>query len=126
MVAVDIEDAREELVQTVLESTYSRIPVYRDTPDNIVGVLHVNRFLRALADKTPFSLEEQLMAPVFVHKTMLLPDVLSTMRERGAHLAIVTDEYGGTMGIITMEDIERLVGDIWDEKTRSTRIRPER
>lgn len=117
MVAVDIEDAREELVQTVLESTYSRIPVYRDTPDNIVGVLHVNRFLRALADKTPFSLEEQLMAPVFVHKTMLLPDVLSTMRERGAHLAIVTDEYGGTMGIITMEDVlERLVGDIWDEK----------
>jgi CBS domain containing-hemolysin-like protein len=117
MVAVDIEDAREELVQTVLESTYSRIPVYRDTPDNIVGVLHVNRFLRALADKTPFSLEEQLMVPVFVHKTMLLPDVLSTMRERGAHLAIVTDEYGGTMGIITMEDVlERLVGDIWDEK----------
>lgn len=117
MVAADIEDTREKLVQTVLESSYSRIPVYRDTPDNIVGVLHVNLFLRALADKAPFSLEEQLMSPVFVHKTMLLPDVLRTMRERGAHLAIVTDEYGGTMGIITMEDVlERLVGDIWDEK----------
>ena len=118
MVAIDIRDSFDKNKQILLESPYSRIPVYEDTPDKIVGILHLNKFYRALADATDekVHIRELLSEPIFVHKTMPMPDVLDKMREVNKHMVVVLDEYGGTMGILTMEDVlEQLVGDIWDE-----------
>jgi len=95
---------------------FSRIPVYRDTVDNVIGILHLNHVLKELVDDQSLDVGEIMLPPVFVHKTMPLPDVLKTMKRKKSHLVIVTDEYGGTMGLLTMEDVlEQLVGDIWDE-----------
>ncbi len=116
MVAIDIEDSREEIMQVVESSVYSRLPVYEGSIDNIIGVLHLNQFLKALAAGEEFDIRSKLLPVVFLHKTTILPQALRELREKKLHLAIVTDEYGGTMGLITMEDIlEQLVGDIWDE-----------
>lgn len=116
MVAIDIEDSREEIMEVIESSVYSRLPVYEDSIDNIIGVLHLNQFLKAMAAGEEFDIRSLLLPVVFLHKTTILPQALRELREKKLHLAIVTDEYGGTMGLITMEDIlEQLVGDIWDE-----------
>lgn len=119
MLAIDIDDSFDETLELVLNSPYTRIPVYEDTVDNIIGILHLNHLFKELAgEKRIEDIElRKLMMPVaFVHKTMALPDVLKVMRRRRCHMVIVTDEYGGTMGLLTMEDVlEQLVGDIWDE-----------
>ncbi len=123
MVSIDIDSTHEEMVEIILNSVYSRIPFYRDTPDHIVGILHVNVALKELVDDPNADLTALLMPTVYVHKTMPLDDVLSTMRRQHSHMAVVTDEYGGVMGLLTMEDVlEQLVGDIWDE---SDEIEPE-
>ena len=107
----------ENIKKLVFESSYSRIPVYRDTIDNIIGVLFIDHMFKKMADQPDMdSIEDLLMPPCFIHKTMKLPALMSELKKRKTHLAIVVDEYGGTMGIVTMEDaIEQLVGDIWDE-----------
>ena len=116
MTAIDFDGDREEILQIILDSPYTRIPVYKDTIDNIIGILHVNLVMRALTEDPNVDILDSLMEPVFVHKTMALNDVLTTMRDQRNHLVVVTDEYGGVMGILTMEDVmEQLVGDIWDE-----------
>jgi CBS domain containing-hemolysin-like protein len=117
MTAFDIADSPEEIAELVNESRYSRIPVYEDSIDNIIGILYLNHYYKRLTDSEgPFSLRDLLMKPSFIHKTMKLPAALSLLRERKTHIAIVVDEYGGTLGLVTMEDIlEELVGDIWDE-----------
>ncbi len=116
MIAIDADDDQDEILKTVFESSYSRIPVYQDTIDNIIGVLHLNHVFKALADGKEINVKQMMMPVTFVHKTMALPDVLKVMKKRKSHLVIVTDEYGGTMGVLTMEDVlEQLVGDIWDE-----------
>lgn len=123
MLSIDIESTHEEMVDIILNSSFSRIPFYSDTPDHIVGVLHVNVALKELVDNKDADLTKLLMPTVYVHKTMPLDDVLSTMRREHSHMAVVTDEYGGVMGLLTMEDVlEQLVGDIWDE---SDEIEPE-
>jgi len=116
MVAIDIDDDKDDILKTIFDSPYSRIPVYRDTVDNIIGVLHLNRVFKALADDKEIDIRRMMMPVTFVHKTMTLPDVLKEMKKRKNHLVVVTDEYGGTMGVLSMEDVlEQLVGDIWDE-----------
>lgn len=116
MLSIDIDSSREEMLDIIFNSIYSRIPVYRDTPDTIVGILHVNLVLRDLLEDPNADILASLMPAVYVHKTMPLDDVLSTMRAKRSHIAVVTDEYGGVMGLLTMEDVlEQLVGDIWDE-----------
>ncbi len=116
MISIDIDDDMDEILKTIFSSPYSRIPIYRDTIDNIIGVLHLNRVFKALADNTEIHIGQLMMPATFVHKTMVLPEVLKTMKVRKSHLVVVTDEYGGTMGILSMEDVlEQLVGDIWDE-----------
>ena len=116
MLSIDIDSSREEMLDVILNSIYSRIPVYKDTPDTIVGILHVNLVLRDLLENPDADILASLIPPVYVHKTMPLDDVLSTMRQQRSHIAVVTDEYGGVMGLLTMEDVlEQLVGDIWDE-----------
>lgn len=116
MVAIDIDDDWDEILRVIDESTYSRLPVYSDSVDNIIGFLYLNRFFKAMMDGRPEDLRAQLIPPCFVYKTTRLPDVLAKLRREQKHLAVVTDEYGGTLGVITMEDVlEELVGDIWDE-----------
>ena len=119
MYAIDIEDDWENIISLVEESPYSRIPVYRERTDDIIGVLYLNQFLKALTDSADgrINLESLLMKPVFVYKTMKLPDVLSQLKKEKQHLAIVSDEYGGVLGVISMEDVlEEIVGEIWDEE----------
>lgn len=118
MLAIDIEDEFAEILEVADQSSFSRIPVYEGSTDNIVGIMYLNYFFRALieADGAEIDIRPLLMEPLFLHKSKKLPAALAEMRQRQAHLAIVVDEYGGTMGIVTMEDIlEQIVGDIWDE-----------
>ena len=120
MIQIDIDDDPEAILEIAEQSRYSRIPVYRDSIDNIVGILVLNHYYKALTEADGrvelIDLESLLIKPKLVHKTMRLPNALSVMREHKTHILIVIDEFGGTMGIVTMEDIlEELVGDIWDE-----------
>lgn len=116
MVAIDIEDDWPDILAAVNDAPYSRLPVYEGDTDNIIGVLHLNTLLRAMLDGEPVDLRPLLTEPCWIYKTVKLPAVLEELKRRKTHLAIVTDEYGGTAGVITMEDVlESLVGDIWDE-----------
>lgn len=115
--AIDIEDSSEEIKEQIMSTTYSRLPVYEDSIDNIIGICHVNLTLKALANGEKLDLRKLMMKANFVHKTMALDDVFEVMQNKDTHMVVVTDEYGGTMGILTMEDVlEQIVGDIWDEK----------
>ena len=116
VVAIDIEDDWDEIIAQVEEASFSRLPVYEDSIDNIIGVLYLNRFLKALADGGRVDIRSLLMPPCYVYTTMKLPAVLSQLRRAKQHLAVVTDEYGGTLGVLSMEDVlEQIVGEIWDD-----------
>ena len=116
MVSIDIDDDWTEILETIDKSPYSRLPVYEDSIDNIIGILYLNHFFKAITGTEKIDLRPLLIKPCYVYKTVRLPSVLAEMRKSRTHLAIVTDEYGGSMGVVTMEDVlEELVGDIWDE-----------
>ena len=116
MVALDINAPIEESIQMALNSEYSRIPVYENSIDNIIGFLPMNLLLKELLDNETPDIRSMMTEPMFVPQTKKLPEVLDLMRRSKFHMAIVTDDYGGTLGIATMEDIlEELVGEIWDE-----------
>lgn len=117
MQALDIRDPYEVNIKKIDESTFSRLPVYEDTPDNIIGVLLLNSFYKELVSaKRQVNIRELLLPAQYIHKTMPLDDVLEKMKETKSHMVVVLDEYGGTMGILTMEDVlEQLVGEIFDE-----------
>jgi CBS domain containing-hemolysin-like protein len=116
MLAINIDDSPEEIQETIKNSHFSRLPVFEDSIDNIIGILYLNRFYKEFAVNEAPDLRELLIEPYFYHKTMKLPAVLADMKKRQAHIAVVVDEFGGTMGIVTLEDIlEEIVGDIWDE-----------
>lgn len=114
--AIDIDDDWEEILSVIENAPFSRLPVYEDSIDNIIGVLYLNHFLKAVADEGRADIRKLLMKPCYVYKTMKLPAVLNTLKRAKQHLAIVSDEYGGTLGVLSMEDVlEQIVGDIWDE-----------
>ena len=114
--AIDIEDDWEDILALVEQAPYSRLPVYEDSIDNIIGVLYLNHFLKAMTEDGHTDIRKLLMPPCYVYKTMKLPAVLNTLKKARQHLAIVSDEYGGTLGVLSMEDVlEQIVGDIWDE-----------
>ncbi len=116
VVAIDIEDSWEDILQVLEEAPYTRVPVYEDSIDHVIGILHMNHFLKALTEGSPVDIRSLLMEPCYVYKTMKLPEVLEEFRKARQHIAIVVDEYGGTTGVITMEDVlEQMVGEIWDE-----------
>jgi len=116
MDAIDIDDDWEDILAAIDSATHSRLPVYEDSIDNIIGILYLNRFYRAMLDGGKADIRSLLMEPCFVYKTVKLPKVLEELRHSQMHLAIVTDEYGGCLGLVTMEDVlEQIVGDIWDE-----------
>ena len=113
---INIEDSQDKIKDIIIENRYSRIPVYKDTIDNIIGILHTRDYLESLADGKAPQLNQIIQPPYFVFKSQQLSKILSAFKRTKIHLAIVTDEYGGTLGIVTMEDLlEEIVGDIWDE-----------
>ncbi|MCL2033629.1 MAG: hemolysin family protein [Oscillospiraceae bacterium] len=114
--AIDIDAKPEDVKKTVIESGFSRIPVYQSTIDKIVGVLYTRDYLLAMVNGGEIRLRGMLGNPLFVHKGMKLSHLLASFKAKKLNLAVVVDEYGGTLGIVTMEDIlEELVGEIWDE-----------
>lgn len=116
MLAVSIDDPISKVISTAIDAPYSRLPVYEESKDNIIGILHVPRFLKHVIDDPNPDLQSMLMPACYVPHTAVLPAVLSTMRQQHCHMVVVADEFGGTLGILTMEDVlEELVGDIWDE-----------
>ena len=121
--AIDIEDDWDDILAIIEDAPFTRLPVYEGSIDNIIGILYLNHFLKALADNGYADIRKLLMPPCYVYKTMKLPAVLSQLRKAKQHLAVVTDEYGGTAGVVSMEDVlEQIVGDIWDE---SDTVEPE-
>ena len=120
VVAVEDTTSLEELAQTFAESGYSRLPVYHDNIDNIIGVVHEKDFYLAKLKKA--ATVEELVAPtLYTTGSTQISQLLRTLREQHHHMAVVVDEYGGTEGIITLEDIlEELVGEIWDEHDEAT------
>jgi putative hemolysin len=116
VVALDISMPREVLVRKVIDEGYSRLPVYRDNIDNIIGIIY-SKDLLSLLEHRDLILLQDIMRPVFfVPESKKISQLLREFQQKKAHLAIVTDENGGTEGIITMEDImEEIVGEIHDE-----------
>ncbi|MGB2225453.1 MAG: gliding motility-associated protein GldE [Polaribacter sp.] len=113
--ALSDEESYEEVLEKILKNGYSRNPVYQENIDNIIGVLYAKDLLAHL-DKKNFKWQELIREPFFVPENRKLDDLLGDFRERKNHLAIVVDEYGGTSGLVTLEDvIEEIVGDINDE-----------
>ena len=115
--AIDINYGWEKILSAVENANHSRIPVYEGGIDNMIGVLSLNHFLKAVTETAePISIRPLLMPVCYVYKTMKLPQVLDRLKKAKQHLAVVSDEYGGTLGVITMEDVlEQIVGEIWDE-----------
>lgn len=120
VVMLDLAKPTEDLINEIVKSPYSRIPLYRDSPDNIVGVIHTKWLMRELKakgnDYTEINLESIATQPWFVPETTPLYDQLEAFRDRGEHFAFIVDEYGALEGIVTLEDIlEEIVGEISDE-----------
>ncbi len=116
LLTIDLDDDYEDVVETINSSTYSRIPVYRDSIDDILGILHLNLYYKEAVDGKDVDIESMLLDTCYMHKTLKLPAALNMLKEKQVHMAIVIDEFGGTLGVVTIEDIlEEIVGDIWDE-----------
>ncbi len=117
LAAIDVEDSPEEIFALIDSCGHSRLPVYEDGIDNIIGILHVNHYLKAVTGgEKNVDIRSLLMPVSYVYKAMKLPAVLKQLQEQRQQAAMVTDEYGGIIGMVTVEDIlEELVGEIWDE-----------
>lgn len=118
IIAIPESASFDDLVALIAEQEHSRIPVYRDSLDTIIGMVHIRDVFRILArgEKHPASFTELIREPLYVPETMGALDLLVEMRGKRTHLAIVLDEYSGTEGLVTIEDlVEEIVGDIEDE-----------
>jgi putative hemolysin len=115
--AIDIKTPLDEVIRLVVQSPYSRLPVYRDSIDNIVGMLHTKDLVRWLVSGSAGERVEGIIRPIAsVHESVTADRVLRTLRERRTHQALVVDEFGGTSGLITLEDVlAELLGDVGDE-----------
>jgi len=113
--ALPVDAAKKEIAAMFTRTRFSRIPIYEDSIDNIVGVIHQKDFYVGTGVTTE-SIKDIISPVLFIHQYEKIDDLLKKLQKEKAHIAIVVDEYGGTLGIVTMEDIlEQLVGDIWDE-----------
>lgn len=117
LVAIDIDDPPAEVLEKIKNCKHSRLPVYRDTIDNIIGVLQIRKYIKAcIHEKDAVDLESVLDEPYFAHSSMKVDELLRELSRRKLNLAVITDSSGGTQGIVTVEDIlEELVGELWDE-----------
>ncbi len=116
VIAYDIQDGFENIIKDEKFFENSRVPIYNESIDNIIGIIDTTKVLRNMLNHIEFDEKDVLYDALFVHKTMPLANILKELKKSHIHLAIVVDEWGGMMGILTMEDIlEELFGDIWDE-----------
>ncbi len=116
MVLLSVEDTPQEILETIESSGLSRFPVYEEDPDDIIGVLNVREYLLNTQRPQPKSLRQLLRQPYFVPETVRTDRLFRDMQAKKVHMAIVVDEYGGTAGLVTMEDLlEEIVGNIYDE-----------
>lgn len=123
MTAVDIDSDYEIMKKTILEERFSRIPVYQGNYDNIIGIIHSRDFLEEMAMSVKPNIKKLIQPAQFVYKNQRLSDILTEFRKNKHHMAIVIDEYGGTLGLITMEDLlEEIVGEIWDEDEEEEKL----
>ncbi len=114
--AYDIDDDIQELMKESDIFKYSRVPVYEDTIDNVIGILQTKLLLKLILSKKRIKVKELIQPAMFVHHSKQISTLLKEFKATKNHIAIVIDEYGGTEGIITMEDIiEEIIGEIWDE-----------
>lgn len=115
--AIDADDPPEEILAYIKEQNHSRMPVYEDSIDHIIGVLQIRKFMRAYLHSDTIPDVRENMDPVYyAHQSMLASDLLPEMSKQKLNMAVIMDNYGGTLGIITIEDmLEELVGEIWDE-----------
>jgi hypothetical protein len=115
MVMVSVESSYDEILKIFREERYTRIPVYEESPDNVIGILNVKDFL-LIEDKENFSVKEHLREPLYTYEYKKTSSLMVDMRKTGANIVIVLDEYGTTVGLITLEDmLEEIVGEIRDE-----------
>lgn len=116
VVGFEINDSMDHILEVINEIQFSRFPVYERTIDHVVGILYVKHLLKELVNNKDVQLKDLLLEPVYIPKTMRLHDIMNEFRRHRTHMTIVADEYGGIMGVVTMEDVlEQLVGEIWDE-----------
>ena len=117
LAALDIDDTPEEMLAFIRAQTHSRLPVYEGSIDNIVGILSIRKFIKAyLRQGAQLDIRSLLDKPYFIHQSANIDGLLPVMSKNRLNMAVVTDNYGGTLGIVTVEDIlEELVGEIWDE-----------
>lgn len=118
--AVDIESTKEEIAEVFTQSKFARLPVYEDSIDNIIGILNMKDFYDGTGI-TAKSISDIMTKPLFVLKSEKIDELLKLLQETKSQMAVILDEYGGTLGIVTLEDIlEELVGEIWDEHDEVT------
>ena len=123
MIAVEVDDPKDEILEMFLQERYSRVPVYKEHIDNIIGILSEREFLSHLVQNKTFSVKDLLRKPMFVVESLKISSLLPELQKNKTHMAIVIDEHGGTEGLITMEDIlEEIVGEIWDEHDEKVSI----
>ena len=121
VVFLSVGGSRDELLSLMVGSEHSRFPVYEETIDNVIGILHIKDVLKTVVENTPFDVRAIVRKPFFVPGSKHIDDLLTEFRRKKVHIAVVVDEYGGVSGIVCMEDIlEEIVGDIQDEFDHET------
>jgi len=116
VVFISAEESKEEQLAIIAESEHSRFPVYEDTIDNVIGILHVKDALKAVIRNESFDIKSMVRKPFFVPDSKRIDELLRELQRRKVHIAVVVDEYGGVSGIVSLEDIiEEIVGEIQDE-----------
>ena len=116
MVALDVDMEQQEILEVIKNQNHSRIPVYEGSIDHIIGILQIRKYIKSYLRNEHIALKDLLDKPFFIHQSSKIDDLLSMMSKNKMNVAIVMDNYGGTLGIVTVEDIlEELVGEIWDE-----------
>lgn len=116
VIGFEINEDMDQILETIKETQFSRYPVYEKTIDHVVGILYVKHLLKELVTNKEVQLKDLILDPVYIPKTMKLHEIMDEFRKSRTHMTVVADEYGGIMGIVTMEDVlEQLVGEIWDE-----------
>ena len=116
LLTIDLSSSREEILKIMEDSAFSRLPVYDEDVDSIIGIIYLNHAYRVLVSNPDTTIRDLITPAFFLHRSTRLPVALKALRERNLQMAVVLDDFGGTCGVVTLEDIlEEIVGDIWDE-----------